>query len=260
MRYSIGRISLLAGLLALPLGASAQADAEQGASRLERWHPEAFVDPEKPVLQLESTFYRCGSRAKRTPHSRWIHARGHELACPTSAHRDRHLLRWFRCWCCNGRGGRGDWDLFHVRRRNLSPRSCDRGSYRAWLGPDGGRPRRGDCLGSQARQAQARAFDGSGRSEAGPRSMGPCTIAIRILGRSAPSPSMVASRGDWIRASHLMLPTQRSRPNTTSRKPTKLTRNPDTTGTYRHRHVHRSSLEITWFRVAMSTSGQRAGR
>ena len=53
MRYSIGRISLLAGLLALPLGASAQADAEQGASRLERWHPEAFVDPEKPVLQLD---------------------------------------------------------------------------------------------------------------------------------------------------------------------------------------------------------------
>ena len=53
MRYSIGRISLLAGLLALPLGASAQANAEQGASRLERWHPGAFVDPEKPVLQLD---------------------------------------------------------------------------------------------------------------------------------------------------------------------------------------------------------------
>lgn len=53
MRYSIGQISLLAGLLALPLGASAQAEAEQGASRLERWHPEAFVDPEKPVLQLD---------------------------------------------------------------------------------------------------------------------------------------------------------------------------------------------------------------
>lgn len=53
MRYSIGRISLIAGLLALPLGASAQAEAEQGVSRLERWHPEAFVDPENRVLRLD---------------------------------------------------------------------------------------------------------------------------------------------------------------------------------------------------------------
>ena len=73
MRYLFGFICVCALAGALPLSASAQA-GEEGASvepsaeepaqssqwtqsRLERWHPEAFVDPTKPAsepaLQLE---------------------------------------------------------------------------------------------------------------------------------------------------------------------------------------------------------------
>ena len=55
MRYLVGFVCVLA-LLASPLGVSAQTEKEVG-SRLERWHPEAFVDPTKPApepsLQLE---------------------------------------------------------------------------------------------------------------------------------------------------------------------------------------------------------------
>jgi hypothetical protein len=57
-------VMVLAGLVALPLSASAQAGEEEGGSRLERWHPEAFVDPaskptpsepppDEPALQLK---------------------------------------------------------------------------------------------------------------------------------------------------------------------------------------------------------------
>ncbi|MGB8221194.1 MAG: hypothetical protein WCF10_01345, partial [Polyangiales bacterium] len=73
MRYLVSVASVLAGLVALPLSGSAQAEnegtsAEPGAEKpvqstethrswLERSHPEAFVDPTKPAsepaLQLE---------------------------------------------------------------------------------------------------------------------------------------------------------------------------------------------------------------
>jgi hypothetical protein len=73
MRYLFGFVCVLAGLVALPLSASAQAEKEGGSaepsaekpaqstqptrSRVERWHPEAYVDPTKPAsepaLQLE---------------------------------------------------------------------------------------------------------------------------------------------------------------------------------------------------------------
>ena len=55
MPYLFGFIWVLAGLVASPLSASAQAGEEEGGSRLERWHPEAFVDPAEPALRLELT-------------------------------------------------------------------------------------------------------------------------------------------------------------------------------------------------------------
>ena len=42
---------MLAGLVASPLGASAQAGEEEGSSRLERWRPEAFVEPAAPATE-----------------------------------------------------------------------------------------------------------------------------------------------------------------------------------------------------------------
>lgn len=48
----VGSVCVLTGLLASPTSASAQA-GDEGGSRLERWHPEAFVDPTEPALQLE---------------------------------------------------------------------------------------------------------------------------------------------------------------------------------------------------------------
>ena len=55
MRYLFGLVCVLA-LGVSPLSASAQTDKE-GGSRIERWHPEAYVDPTKPApepsLQLE---------------------------------------------------------------------------------------------------------------------------------------------------------------------------------------------------------------
>ena len=51
MRYLFGFIWVLAGLVASPPGASAQAGEEEGNSRLERWHPEAFVDPAAPATE-----------------------------------------------------------------------------------------------------------------------------------------------------------------------------------------------------------------
>ncbi len=48
----VGSVCVLTGLLASPTSASAQA-GDEGGSRLERWHPEAFVDPTAPALQLE---------------------------------------------------------------------------------------------------------------------------------------------------------------------------------------------------------------
>jgi hypothetical protein len=47
MRYVVAFVLALA-LVASPLGAGAQA-VEEGGLRLERWHPEAFVDPAEPV-------------------------------------------------------------------------------------------------------------------------------------------------------------------------------------------------------------------
>ncbi len=44
---------MFAGFGTLPQSVGAQAGEEEGGSRLERWHPEAFIDPEKPALQLE---------------------------------------------------------------------------------------------------------------------------------------------------------------------------------------------------------------
>ena len=63
MRYLVRFLCVL-GLVASPLSVSAQAGEEEVGSRLERWHPEAFVDPaskpapsepasEGPALQLE---------------------------------------------------------------------------------------------------------------------------------------------------------------------------------------------------------------
>jgi len=64
MRYLVGFMCVLAGLVASPLSVGAQAGEERTSaepnaeepvqsteptrSRLERWHPEAFVDPSKP--------------------------------------------------------------------------------------------------------------------------------------------------------------------------------------------------------------------
>ena len=64
MRYLVGLMCVLAGLVASPLSVGAQAGEERTSaepnpeepvqateptrSRLERWHPEAFVDPSKP--------------------------------------------------------------------------------------------------------------------------------------------------------------------------------------------------------------------
>jgi hypothetical protein len=53
MRCLAGFVYLLAGLLALPLVASAETGEEESTSAVERWHPEAFADPDKPALQLE---------------------------------------------------------------------------------------------------------------------------------------------------------------------------------------------------------------
>ncbi|MBW2378166.1 MAG: hypothetical protein JRG70_01220 [Deltaproteobacteria bacterium] len=60
MRYLVSFACLLAALVVSPPSVSAQA-GEEGGSALERWHPEAFVDPTKsevasePALQLELT-------------------------------------------------------------------------------------------------------------------------------------------------------------------------------------------------------------
>ena len=51
MLYRFGFIWALAGLVASPLSASAQAGEEEGSSRLERWHPEAFADPAAPATE-----------------------------------------------------------------------------------------------------------------------------------------------------------------------------------------------------------------
>ena len=59
MRFVLAMV--LAGLVALPLSVSAQAGEGEGGSRLERWHPEAFVDPSQPAsepalkLEVDST-------------------------------------------------------------------------------------------------------------------------------------------------------------------------------------------------------------
>ena len=65
MRYLVGFVCVLAGLVASPLSVGAQAgeqrtsaepnaeepvqSTEPTGSRLERWHPEAFDDPSKPT-------------------------------------------------------------------------------------------------------------------------------------------------------------------------------------------------------------------
>ena len=63
MRYLVSLACALAFVFA-PVGVSAQAGEDEGGSRLERWHPGAFVDPSKPAsepaseesaLQLEVT-------------------------------------------------------------------------------------------------------------------------------------------------------------------------------------------------------------
>jgi len=51
MPYPFGFIWVLGGLVASPLSASAQAGEENSSSRLERWHPEAFVDPAAPTTE-----------------------------------------------------------------------------------------------------------------------------------------------------------------------------------------------------------------
>jgi len=64
MRYLFGFLCVCAVVGTSPLSVSAQAGEEEVGSRLERWHPEAFVDPaskptpsepasEGPALQLE---------------------------------------------------------------------------------------------------------------------------------------------------------------------------------------------------------------
>ena len=72
MRYLVGSMCVLA-LLASPLGASAQTEKE-GSSRLERWHPEAFVDPSKPEpsleLELDSSGLEVTPAALPTPEER----------------------------------------------------------------------------------------------------------------------------------------------------------------------------------------------
>jgi hypothetical protein len=71
MRYLVGFVCVLA-LLASPLGVSAQTEKEVG-SRLERWHPEAFVDPTKPApepslqLELDSAGVDVTPSPPRTP-------------------------------------------------------------------------------------------------------------------------------------------------------------------------------------------------
>ena len=64
---------VLAGLVALPQSASAQTE-EEGSSRLERWHPEAFVDPSKPdpslELELDSSGLEVTPAALPTPEER----------------------------------------------------------------------------------------------------------------------------------------------------------------------------------------------
>ena len=71
MRYLVGFVCVL-GLLASPLGASAQTEKEVG-SRLERWHPGAFVDPTKPApepslqLELDSAGVDVTPSPPRTP-------------------------------------------------------------------------------------------------------------------------------------------------------------------------------------------------
>ena len=52
MRHIVRLALVLAWLTAPPLRADAQVNEDAGASRLERWHPEAFTDPREPALQL----------------------------------------------------------------------------------------------------------------------------------------------------------------------------------------------------------------
>ena len=82
MRYLVSVACVLAGLVALPLGVSAQvgeegatpeptleepapaaeSSGEEGGSRLERWHPEAFVDSEhEPSGSIE---YKSANASK----------------------------------------------------------------------------------------------------------------------------------------------------------------------------------------------------
>jgi len=68
VRHLAGFVYLLAGLLASPLVASAERGKDDGTSILERWYPEAFVNPNKPAVQLklDSTALEVPATGPRT--------------------------------------------------------------------------------------------------------------------------------------------------------------------------------------------------